>query len=94
MIVRLVGKRWRLQFVPRLADDGRCDPPDRPHKTISIARRLRGERQLDVLLHELLHACNWQLDEEHITQTATDIARVLWRLGYRKGESARRSDCA
>ncbi len=84
MIVQLAGKRWRLQFVPRMNDDGQCDPPDRPCKAISIARKLRGERQLEVLLHELLHASNWQLDEEHITQIAADIAHVLWRLGYRR----------
>jgi hypothetical protein len=91
MLIKLVGKRWRVRFVSRMADEGRCDPPDQPHKTISIARRLRGERQLDVLLHELLHACNWQLAEEHITQIATDIARALWRLGYRQTEAVDRS---
>lgn len=92
MIVQLVGKRWRLQFAPRLSDDGRCDPPDQTGKTITIALRLRGERHLCVLIHEMLHAVGWHIDEQHIDQTASDIARVLWRLGYRQQSPAGRDD--
>jgi len=44
---------------------------------------LVGERRLEVLIHEMLHACYWDLDEEAIDITARDIARVLFRLGYR-----------
>lgn len=38
---------------------------------------------LETLIHESLHACNWKASEENVTQTAHDIARFLWRLGYR-----------
>ena len=86
MIAQLVGKRWALRFVPRLHADGRCDAPDVRGKQILIANRLRGKRQLDVLIHEMLHACNWQIDESYISQMASDIAQVLWRLGYRRDE--------
>jgi len=37
----------------------------------------------DTVLHEALHACT-ELDEEAVEETATDIARLLWRLGWRK----------
>jgi hypothetical protein len=86
MIVQLMGKRWHLRFVPRLRADGQCDPPYMPFKEILIATRLSGKRELEVLLHEMLHACNWQFDEEHISQMASDIADVLWRLKYRRVE--------
>jgi len=45
---------------------------------------LTGERELEVLIHEMLHACHWDLDEEAITETSEDLARVLFRLGYRR----------
>ena len=61
--------------------DGLCDANSR---TITIRRSLSGERELDVLIHEMLHACHWDLDEEAITETASDLARVLTRLGYRR----------
>jgi hypothetical protein len=31
----------------------------------------------------MLHACHWDLGEEAITETSEDLARVLFRLGYR-----------
>lgn len=61
--------------------DGLCDASKR---LITIKRSLSGERELDVLIHEMLHACHWDLDEQAITETASDLARVLTRLGYRK----------
>lgn len=92
MIVTLLGKRWRLIFGPlgrhRTDDGGRvdgwCDDPSRPRKSILIDSRLSGQRELDVLLHEMMHACDWAKDEEFITRQATDIAKVLWKLGYRR----------
>lgn len=63
--------------------DGRCDDPTTPKKRITIKKTLVGERRLEVLIHEMLHACYWDLDEEAIATTARDIARVLFRLGYR-----------
>lgn len=42
-----------------------------------------GER-LEVLLHELLHAAYWDLDEEAVQETAADIARILQRAGWNR----------
>jgi len=82
MRCRLRGKYYRLRFA-KLASPkiGLCDWDAR---TITIHPRLKGELQLDTIIHELLHACQPDLGEEAIDQTATDIARVLTRLGYRK----------
>lgn len=82
MRVRLRDKYFRLEFdkMPKTAD-GLCSMADR---TIRIRKSLRGERQMEVIIHELLHGCHWDLDEQAITETAEDVARVLWRLGYRK----------
>jgi len=83
MRLRLAGKQWILRFVPHLAVNGDCDSPDTRNKTIRIAQQLRGEERLAVLIHEMLHATNWNLDETWVEKASTDIARALWRLGYR-----------
>lgn len=84
MRVRLRDKYFRLTF-ERLArtHDGLCDMAKR---TIKVRASLRGERRLEVVIHELLHGCHWDLDEAAIEETAEDIARVLYRLGYRVTE--------
>jgi len=86
------GKHWNYVEKPiyeKTAEGhvicGRCDPPDKPNKTITINSRLRGEELLDTIIHEVLHAASWDvLDEGFVEQTATDLARILWKLGYRK----------
>ncbi|RIK72917.1 MAG: hypothetical protein DCC68_25715 [Planctomycetota bacterium] len=89
MQVRMLGKRWRLRFVLNLgANRGDCDAPDRRAKEIRVAAGLRGEERLEVLIHELVHAAGWHIDESFVERFAADAARVLWRLGYR---DARRS---
>lgn len=83
MKIRILGRDWMLRFVPRLGNRGDCDPPSQPVKAIRIAQSLRGEERLEVILHELVHAAGWHLDENYAEQFAADVARVLWRLGYR-----------
>ena len=84
MRCRLRGKYYRLKFSklerPLL---GLCDWDKR---TITICNQLDGELELDVIIHELLHACQPDIEEHAIDQTATDIARVLTRIGYRRDE--------
>jgi len=79
------GRRYRLRY-KRLPPDefGRCDAPDQPDKCIHIRKGLRGKQELDTLIHEMLHAALWDLDETAINDTAHDIALALWRIGYRK----------
>lgn len=91
MLVTLLSKRWKLVFRPlgrlRIGGEsirGYCSDPGSPNKTIEIDSRLEGEEELEVLIHEMGHATNWPLSEEHITQQSKDMARVLWRLGYRR----------
>jgi len=81
MRIKLRNRYFRLAF-DRLdrQTDGLCDMDER---LIKVRKSLRGERQLEVIVHELLHGCHWDLDEIAITETAQDVARVLWRLGYK-----------
>lgn len=84
MRVVVMGKVWGLRFVPNLANRGDCDAPDRPGKEIRVGSGLRGEERLEVLLHELVHAAGWHIDESFVERFARDAARALWRLGYRE----------
>lgn len=85
-----MGKRWNLRFLPlgRLRVNGHqvrglCDAPSQSNKEILIDSRLKDREQLEVVLHELLHAVDWHQSEEAISRQAADISRVLWKLGYR-----------
>jgi hypothetical protein len=81
------GRRYRLLYT-RLPGDcfGVCDAPDAEGKRIRIRKGIRGKQELDTLIHEMLHAAFWDMDEEAINDTAHDIAAVLWRLGYRRNK--------
>jgi hypothetical protein len=56
---------------------------DDPHR-VEIDSRLRGEEQQEVLLHELLHLCCPELDEDAVTQRARWMARQTWAFGLRR----------
>lgn len=38
---------------------------------------------LDTLIHEVLHAAYWDLDEQAVGEAASDITGILWKLGWR-----------
>ncbi len=85
------GRRYRIKHVPpsKIKDEyGWCDGPERKCKTIAIDNSLEELQQLDTYIHEAFHASNWDIDEAAVEQTATDIAKFLWRLGYRKVDNA------
>lgn len=84
MIITILGKRWKLKRPRSLqgGEMGYCQAPDTPDKSIGVLASLRGEQELETLLHEMLHAADWHKDEEWIERVAADIARALTRLGY------------
>jgi hypothetical protein len=86
MRVKILNRMWRLRFAPNMANRGDCDPPGRRHKEIRISSALRGEERLEVVIHEMVHAACWHIDEQFVEEFARDAARVLWRLGYRNHE--------
>lgn len=84
--VTIRGKRWNLIFVPELPnnDRGDCQGPHIRNKKIRIREGMREKTTLEILLHEILHAANWDLDEQAIQETAEAQADILWSLGYRR----------
>jgi len=88
MRIKIKGKMWdfvRTQF-DVTKQWGSCDRPGVKGKKIKVAAKLRGVNELNTIIHECLHAGFDSLDEEHVDEFATDLARVLWRLGYRRDQ--------
>lgn len=80
------GKPWRVIFAKRMSrnHNGYAMPSaKREGGTIRVRATLEGKRRMEVLIHEMIHACHWDLDESAVTETARDIAEALWELGYR-----------
>ena len=85
MRVELRGKRWNLEVVEYLQDGscGSIDAPDTPGKRILISLSQTPLDLLDTVIHECLHGCCPDLDETCVEESATSIAKVLHRMGYR-----------
>jgi len=62
--------------------DGLCDTFSKEREMIIMAD-LKTRNGLETCIHEALHACDWNKEEILVAQTGKDIARFLWRLGYR-----------
>ncbi len=80
--VRLGGGYWAVYRIPAqyLPDtDGYADTDNR---FIVIGDHLKGEKLLDTLLHEALHAIYPWVDESYVRSGATELARLEKRLGY------------
>jgi hypothetical protein len=64
--------------------DGSCQSPKEGGPPwLRICVPLNERRGLITAIHEALHACSFLKGEEVVTETAEDIGRFLWRLGYR-----------
>lgn len=92
MRFKLLGKTWTLKYHhfarPRNSRPcvGDCTDPQKSHRTIRIDPRQGELAMLDTILHEFLHAADWHKDEKWVEHVASDAARLLWRLGYRRTE--------
>jgi len=78
------GTRWRLGNVKARRELGGCEGPHISGREIDIPVGGSRQQDLDTCIHESIHACLWDLDEEAVSESATDIAALLWRLGWRK----------
>lgn len=84
MKIKILGREWELKYCDNLSTRGLCDSPTTINKKIRIWKGLKDREELEVLLHEMLHAAFWQIDEEFIDEASKDISIVLDKLGYKK----------
>ena len=76
------GKTYQIDIGPC---DGLCNCY-KLEREIHIFKDLSTRAGFETAIHEALHACLWPASEARTEETAYDIARFLWRLGYRKVE--------
>ncbi len=93
------GRRYQIKKVPhsKLQDAeskrkkeevlGICKDTYGKAKKILISSSLKELAELECLIHEGNHAIFNDLDEEAIRDGSRDMAKFLWRLGYRKVEN-------
>lgn len=82
---KIGGEVWKWRYSRLKGNaEGWCFSP--PEHRIVIEERLRGQRRLEVEIHEALHALFPQVSEEVVTGAAVDLRRILWSLGYRLRE--------
>lgn len=83
-VFSLRGKLWRVLRTGKTLESGADGSCSRSKATIRVRKKLNGRRELETYLHEALHACFWDLDEEGISEAAQDISKMLRKLGYRR----------
>lgn len=60
--------------------DGLCDDPKSKNPKIYIRPDLERKRMIEVVIHELAHACFWDKTERDITKFALLVTRILKKL--------------
>jgi hypothetical protein len=75
------GKKYSVYFGPLkgLSDVSR----NRPLSLYVRTTGLSASTILNITIHEALHACEWNSSEKKVDRVASDVSRLLWRLGYR-----------
>lgn len=80
MRVKVISRMWDLVFrYLKGSNVGYCDSPTSINKRIVIDTRARGERLLELVLHETHHAADWWKDEEWVHTLAEQQARIVCR---------------
>lgn len=83
--VTLMGKRFAFIRSSRIPKNmfGYCTDPSYGNRIIKIDKKLKGERELEVIIHEAIHSCIWAVSEQIVEEIGLDISRALWKMGYR-----------
>lgn len=84
-----IGKTYRIVEGVTAHDEngqpvhGYCECPETKKKELVAPVSGGTVHDLEIILHEALHACFWWLSEYFVAWAARDLARFLWRLGWR-----------
>ena len=78
---RFRGKPYKIIWDGDTGDaKGTEEYPNKNHPEIEIDSSQVGLSFLNTVIHESLHACQWDLSEEAICETANDISRLMWHM--------------
>lgn len=78
-------RSYRILFTKRIDDRnlGECESPGTPNRTIRIRPGLTEDELLATAIDEAIHACFWQIGNDHVYDAASSIQAFLKRLGFR-----------
>lgn len=86
--IKINKKNWKIRIVKSTELSpmslGECDDPQYAKPEIWVKRTQKPLDLMDTIIHEVLHAVRPELSEEAVLDTATTIAKVLWKFNYRK----------
>ena len=79
-----IGKEtWTIVVIPHAISEV-YGYANKDLKLIILDGTLSEEAFLDVLLHEVGHALEWKATERAVRKRATEFARILTQLGYKR----------
>lgn len=81
---KIRGREVVLRFVRLFSIFGDCSGPYHESPEIRIDDQLKPRKELEIVIHEMLHCVFWDLDEKVIATVSRDMAKVLWHVGFRK----------
>lgn len=79
MKVRIIYRKLTKQRAWGLAHIG--------ENRIEIDYRAKGRKLIELICHEYLHLKFPEASEEDVTEAGADLARLLWKEGYRRVEN-------
>jgi hypothetical protein len=56
---------------------------------IYIDPRLRGRKELEILIHETYHLLEPEASEEDVIEKSVILTKLLWKMGYRKVDNSK-----
>jgi hypothetical protein len=80
---RIGGKTWKIRHSVK-APAGYLGCCTYKSRTLHIPYDGESLADLDTIIHEALHAAMPYLDEPTINASATEVAKLLWKLGWRQ----------
>jgi len=81
----LRGKKFKVVFKAPTSRNNLATC-DYDNKEIRVSPKVKGVEKLDCLIHEGLHGALPDLVDDVVNESATGIAKMLWKLGYRRVE--------
>jgi hypothetical protein len=56
---------------------------------IYIDPRLRGRKELEILIHETYHLLEPEASEQEVIEKSVILTKLLWKMGYRKVDNSK-----
>jgi len=81
----LRGKKFKVVFKAPTSKNNMATC-DYANGELRVSPSVKGVDKLDCLIHESMHGCLPDLVDDAVNESATSIAKMLWKLGYRRIE--------